>query len=70
MVEVNKIYRHYKGNKYKVLAIGRHTESLEDLVIYEALYDNHEIWCRPISMWEEEIEINGKIVKRFEKIEE
>ena len=70
MVEVNKIYRHYKGNKYKVLAVGRHTESLEKLVIYEALYDNHEIWCRPISMWEEEIEINGKIVKRFEKIEE
>ena len=70
MVEINKIYRHYKGNKYKVIAIGQHTETLEELVIYEALYDKHNIWCRPISMWEEEVEIDGKRIRRFELIED
>ena len=70
MVEINKIYRHYKGKLYKVIAIGKHTESLDDLVVYESLYDNHQIWCRPISMWEEEIEVNGKRIRRFELIED
>ena len=67
---IGKVYRHYKGNKYKVIAIGKHSESLEELVIYEAQYGDNQIWCRPLSMWNEIIDYNGKEVKRFELIEE
>ena len=70
MVFIGREYRHYKGNKYKVIAIGRHSENLEELVIYQALYGDNEIWCRPLCMWNEIVEFNGKKVKRFELIEE
>lgn len=70
MVYLNRIYRHYKGKMYKVIALATHTETLEEIVVYEALYDNHQIWCRPLSMWNEEIDINGKRIKRFELIED
>ena len=70
MVFIGREYRHYKGNKYKVIAIGKHSENLEELVIYQALYGDNEIWCRPLSMWDEMVEINGIKVKRFELIEE
>lgn len=69
-IKINGIYRHYKGNKYKVIAIGRHSDSLEQLVVYQALYGNNEIWCRPISMWNDDINFDGKIQKRFQIIEE
>lgn len=64
------IYKHYKGNMYQVLHIANHSETLEKMVVYKALYGEGEIWVRPASMWEEEIEINGKTVKRFELIKE
>ena len=67
---VGNVYRHYKGNKYKVLAIGKHSETLEELVVYQGLYDDNPIWCRPLSMWNETVNNNGKIVKRFELVEE
>lgn len=63
-------YKHYKGNMYQVLYIANHSETLEKMVVYKALYGEGEIWVRPASMWEEEIEINGKTVKRFELIKE
>ena len=69
-VKINRVYRHYKGGIYRVLAIAKHTENLEDLVVYEALYDNHQIWCRPISMWNDNVEYNGMIIKRFQLIED
>ena len=69
-IKINGIYRHYKGNKYKVIAIGKHSETLEQLVVYQALYGNNEIWCRPISMWNDDINVDGKIKKRFQIIEE
>lgn len=55
------------GRKYKVLFVAKHSETLEDVVIYEALYDNDlsKTWVRPASMWEEEVEINGQKVPRF-----
>lgn len=64
------IYKHYKGNMYEVLYIANHSETLEKMVVYKALYGQGEIWVRPASMWEEEIEINGKPVKRFELTKE
>ena len=69
-IKINGIYRHYKGNMYKVIAIGKHSETLEQLVVYQALYGNNEIWCRPISMWNDDINVDGKIQKRFQIIED
>ena len=62
---INKIYKHYKGNRYKVLAIAKHSETLEDMVVYQALYGDFGIWVRPKSMWSEEVMIDGKKVLRF-----
>lgn len=60
------IYRHYKGNTYKVLHIAKHSETLEDMVIYQDVNAPDKIWTRPASMWNDDIEIDGKTVKRFE----
>ena len=64
------IYKHFKGNKYKVHFVAKHSETLEDLVVYEALYENKDgkYWIRPVKSFEEEIEREGKTVKRFEPI--
>jgi len=62
------IYRHYKGNQYEVIGFAKHSETLEEMVIYKALYGEYSTWVRPLSMWENLIEIDGKIVKRFEYI--
>ena len=55
---------------YKVLNIAKHTETCEYMVVYEALYGKHDIWCRPIKMWNDIVEKDGKRVKRFELIED
>ena len=46
-------YRHFKGNEYEVIAIARHSETLEPMVVYRALYGNGDIWVRPAEMWNE-----------------
>ncbi len=61
-------YRHFKGNEYEVLAVANHSETMEKMVVYKALYGEEEIWVRPLSMWEEEITRDGKTFKRFEYI--
>lgn len=63
-------YRHFKGMEYNVIAIAKHSETLEDMVVYEALYDNKvsKIWVRPLKMFLETIEKDGKTFKRFEYI--
>ncbi len=63
-------YRHFKGNEYRVLYIAKHSETLEDMVVYQALYGEMGVWVRPASMWNETVERNGKIFKRFEYIGE
>lgn len=62
-------YRHYKGNEYQLLYIANHSETLEKMVVYRALYGDGEIWVRPLSMWDELVTVNGKTVKRFELTE-
>lgn len=64
------IYEHYKGNRYQVIGIANHSETLEKMVVYKALYGEGEYWVRPISMWEELVEVNGKQVPRFRYIGE
>ena len=63
------IYRHYKGNQYEVVGFAKHSETLEDVVIYKALYGEGGIWVRPLSMWDNPIEVDGKTVKRFEYVD-
>ena len=58
-------YRHFKGNEYEVIGIAKHSETLEEMVVYRALYENGGIWVRPVSMWDETIERDGKTFKRF-----
>ena len=67
MIKLGK-YKHHKGKLYKVLGIVKHSETLEDLVLYECLYENKtaQIWVRPLKMFSEEVLYNGKKVKRFE----
>ena len=59
------VYRHYKGNRYQVLYLAKHSETLEDMVVYQALYGEYGIWVRPASMWNETVDYQGKQVKRF-----
>lgn len=63
-------YRHFKGNEYEVIGVGKHSETLEDYVIYRALYGEGGLWIRPASMWNETVERDGKTYKRFEYIGE
>lgn len=64
------VYRHYKGNLYEVIGFAVHSETLEDMVVYKALYGARKTWVRPLSMWEELVEIDGEKVKRFSEVEE
>lgn len=59
-------YRHFKGNEYEVIAIARHSETAEDMVVYKALYGDGGLWVRPASMWNETVERDGKVFRRFE----
>lgn len=61
-------YRHFKGNEYEVLGTATHSETLEEMVVYRALYGEKGLWVRPVSMWNETVEKDGKTVKRFEFI--
>lgn len=63
-------YRHFKGNEYEVVALARNSETMEETVVYKALYGNGEYWVRPASMWNETVERDGKTYKRFTYTEE
>ena len=58
-------YRHFKGNEYRVIGTARHSETLEEMVVYQALYGEHGLWVRPASMWSETVERDGYCGPRF-----
>lgn len=64
------IYQHFKGEKYLVLETARHSETGEDMVVYQALYGERGIWVRPLAMFDEVVERDGKSVRRFDFIGE
>ena len=59
------IYRHYKGQRYRVLGTAQHSETLEPMVVYQALYGEHGLWVRPAAMFCETIELDGEPIARF-----
>lgn len=66
-VEIGK-YKHFKGGEYEVIGIAKHSENLEDFVVYKALYGKHDLWIRPLKMFLEKTTLDGKKVPRFNKI--
>lgn len=68
-IKVGGRYRHFKGREYVVLCIARHSETLEDMVVYQALYGDMDIWVRPLSMFLEQAEVGGNMINRFEEVE-
>lgn len=61
-------YRHYKGNEYEVVGLARHSETLEPLVVYRALYGEYGLWVRPREMFLESVDVDGKRLPRFARI--
>lgn len=61
-------YRHFKGKEYELLEIATHSETLEQMVVYRALYGDRGIWVRPAGMWSENVEKDGYIGPRFQYI--
>ena len=61
-------YRHFKGNEYEVIAIARHSEDEQPMVVYKALYGDGGIWVRPAAMWNEEVRRDGNTYRRFVRI--
>ena len=68
MIRLGK-YRHYKGNEYEVVGVAKHSETLKELVVYKHLDGEGGMWVRPIEMWEDEVEVDGKKVIRFKYLD-
>ena len=64
------LYRHFKGNLYQLLYVAKHSETLEPMVVYQALYGDRGIWVRPASMWYEQVDRDGYCGPRFYPVEE
>ena len=64
------IYRHYKGNEYELIDTALHSETLEEMVVYRALYGARELWVRPAAMWSELIVCGATVVPRFQYVRE
>lgn len=72
-LKINGIYQHYKGNKYKVISVVRHSETTEEMVLYQPLYVSKDfpdtkMWVRPLEMFLENVVIDGKKIPRFKLI--
>ena len=68
MNDVRGKYVHYKGNEYEVIGVAKHSETLEPMIVYKALYGDGELWVRPYAMFFETVDVNGAEVPRFKKI--
>ena len=61
-------YRHYKGREYTVIGVARHSETEEELVVYQKEYDDHGLWVRPLAMFIENVEVQGTTIPRFQYV--
>ena len=64
------VYRHFKGNLYRLITVAHHSETLEEMVVYQALYGEGGYWVRPAAMWDEYVEKDGYAGPRFALVEE
>ena len=64
------LWKHFKGNLYRVMYVALHSETGEEMVVYQALYGQRGMWVRPASMWNEIVERDGKTYRRFTKIDD
>ena len=62
-------YQHFKGNYYEVMGVAHHSETMEEMVVYRALYGEHGLWVRPAAMWSELVERDGYRGPRFTPVE-
>jgi len=65
---MDKYYRHFKGGLYKFIGIAKDSETLEEMVVYQALYGEGQLWVRPKEMFFEKVERNGKVMERFQEV--
>ncbi|MBQ5708778.1 MAG: DUF1653 domain-containing protein [Anaerotignum sp.] len=63
-------YMHYKGKPYRVLGVAKHSETLEEMVVYQQMYGEEGLWVRPLGMFLETVVVEGETVPRFQYIEE
>ena len=63
------LYRHFKGNLYRLLYVAKHSETLEPMVVYQALYGEQGIWVRPAAMWSEQVDRDDYHGPRFYPVE-
>ena len=56
-LQINGVYQHYKGNRYLVIAVARHSETMEDMVVYQTLYGKFDLWVRPLTMFLETVTV-------------
>ena len=70
MLHIGGKYRHYKGNFYEVIGVARHSETLEEMVVYRALYGEGGLWVRPLAMFLETVTVDGREIPRFAYTEE
>ena len=67
-IEIGSVYEHYRGLLYKIISVARHSEILEELVVYQALYGEFDVWVRPLSMFLETVVIDGETLPRFKVV--
>jgi hypothetical protein len=65
---MDKYYRHFKGGLYQLIGLAKDSETLEDMVVYQALYGEKQMWIRPAEMFFGKVERDGKVMKRFEEV--
>jgi hypothetical protein len=70
MQKIQGIYRHYKGNEYELLGEALHIETEEKMVVYKEVKPPHRLWVRPYDMFFEEVEVDGEVIPRFQKIKD
>ncbi|WMI81507.1 DUF1653 domain-containing protein [Anaerotignum sp. MB30-C6] len=69
-VIIGGVYEHYKGKKYCVVGLARHSETVEEMVVYRQLYGEFGLWVRPKDMFLETVEVEGKVIPRFRLLQE
>ena len=62
-------YRHYKGNEYQVIGVARHSETLEEMVVYRPVYGERSLWVRPLAMFVGTVDAGGRAIPRFARID-